>query len=698
MPDLLYEIGTEELPASYIQPALDSLGESFRRSLEEAHISHGEVFTTGTPRRLVLAARDLAERQADRDEEIVGPPIRVAYTPEGAPTKAAEGFARAQGVTVAQLERRTTPRGEYCVVRKRAQGRPTIDLLAEILPRITLDIPFPKSMTWPGSRQPFARPVRSLLALLGESVVPFTLFGVRTGRCVEGHPILSPRRLSLASADFAAYKEVLKRHHVLADATERRAWIRREITNRSRGIGSVEASVLEPLLDEVTHLVQWPSVTVAHFDRAFLRIPAEVIVAAMTEHQRYFPLSGPDGLSPAFIVVSDRGAEPSDLVRVGNEQVLKARLADAQFFYETDRKQPLEERVERLSEVQFLTGLGTYREKCARLEKLSAYLAEVLGLDPETAAHAQRAAQLCKADLLTEMVGEFPKLQGVMGRIYAFQDGEPEAVARAIEEHYLPRTARDSLPRTPAGLTLSFAEKLDNITACGALDLMPTGSADPYAIRRQSQALLRIVVAWGRHLKLSALFRAAQALLPEPYASQPDVLPRIVEFLRGRLLTFVMEEGAPPNDLVQAALAAGWDDVLDFLQRLEMLRRLSGDAIWPRLVEAVERTFNISRSVPADSRPEPRLYREPLEKRLGELYERHRAEIRNLVEARRYEEASRRYVEVFADTLHEFFETVYVNVDDVAIRNNRLALLRAINRLYSDRIADLSQIVTGVQK
>jgi len=480
MPDMLYEIGTEELPASYIQPALDQLRQSIAKELEEASLEHGDIYTTATPRRLVLAVGNLAERQPDRDEEIIGPPAKIAFDAQGNPTGAGRGFARSQGVELTALQRKKTPRGEYCTVNKRRKGRDAAELLAEILPRVALKLSFPKSMLWPGSDRPFARPVRSLTALLGDRLIGFTLFGIRTDRAVESHPILAPGALTLPNADLDAYRTLLREHCVVVDADERREIIREKIAALppDSGVIALPDEDKNALIDEVANLVQYPSVTRGRFKKDFLDIPAPIIKAAMTEHQRYFPLGGKDGLRPYFIVVSDRGPNHADAVRSGNEAVLSARLADAQFFYRIDSASSLADRIPSLDGVQFLTGLGTYRDKCLRLEKLVLAVAETLGLDPRTTSHAARAAQLCKADLVTEMVAEFPKLQGEVGRIYALNDGEPEPVATAILEHYLPRSAGGPLPQTPAGVALSLAEKLDNLAACFALGLVPTGSAD----------------------------------------------------------------------------------------------------------------------------------------------------------------------------------------------------------------------------
>ena len=696
MPDLLYEIGVEEIPAGYIAPALEQLERAIVRELEAARLTHGAVRTVATPRRLVLAVSQLIERQPDAEEDVMGPPVRAAYDAKGNPTKAGEGFARSQGVDVSQIVRRDTPRGEYCCIRKQLPGRPAAEVLAEILPRITLALSFPKSMVWLPERKPFARPVRWLLALLGDQVIPFRLFDVDSGRSTEGHPILAPGRLEVADADFASYAALLRKNCIVVDMADRKAAIRADIEKALAPFGGPFRE--EALLEEVTNLVQWPSVAVGSFDPIFLEVPAAVVEAAMMEHQRYFPVRDAKGaLCPNFLVVSDRGAEKTDLIRRGNEQVLRARLSDAQFFDRKDRQTRLESRVEALNGVAFLKGLGNYLEKTRRLECLAAAVAGCLGLAPEATAHAVRAARLCKADLLTEMVGEFPALQGRVGRIYAQREGEPREVAAAIEEHYLPRSADGELPQAAAGRALSLAEKMDNLVSCFALKFIPTGSQDPYALRRQSQGALRIIEDSGRHFEMSGILRAAQEQLAPPHNAAADALPRLMDFLKDRLFQMALDRGAP-HDLIHATLAAGFDDVCDFWLRLAALRELAAEPAWQDVVTSVERTSNISRNGPADGEPRPDLYREPLEKELGALLRKHRAEIEELESSRRYVEASRRYAEVFAKPLHEFFDTVFVNVEDMDVRNNRLRLLRDINRLYSARIADLSQIVTGVQK
>ena len=696
MPDLLYEIGTEEIPAGYIGPALNQLHTALAAALDEANLTHGEVRAAATPRRLVVSASDVSQRQPDAVVDISGPPVAAAYDADGNPTKAALGFARSQEVDVSAIERRETERGVYCFVRKNVEGRSAIDILAEILPRITIEIAFPKSMVWPLGQKAFARPVRSLLPLFGKDVIPFELFGLKSGRSAECHPMLSPGRIDIPDADFEKYAKLLRERHVCVDIEERRATIMAGIEAAPDGFGRIVREAEEALIDEVVNLVQDPSVTFCNFDPTFLNLPDAVIKAAMMEHQRYFPVQDADGkLRASFVVVSDRGAEPSDVIRVGNEQVLHARLADARFFDEQDSKMRLEERVAGLSGVAFLKGLGTYAEKSERLAKLAPEIVQALGLDGRMAAHVARAALLCKADLITEMVGEFPKLQGEVGRIYALRGGEPEAVAQAIFEHYLPRSANGALPESPAGCALSLTEKLDNLASCFALGLVPTGSADPYALRRQSQAALRIIEQTERHFDLFELLQAALELLPEPHCASKEALPALRRFVLQRILVMAGDRGYP-HDLVNAAVGPGFGDIVDFWTRLDALKELSAQDGWQALVTAVERTYNISKDAPEDGEVKPALFTEPLETELWTLFTRHESEIEHLQIERRYAAASNAYAEAFAVPLHRFFEDVFVNVEDAEVRGNRLELLRRINRLYSARIADLSQIVTGV--
>jgi glycyl-tRNA synthetase beta chain len=694
MPDLLYEIGVEEIPASYIPPALEQLRTTLEKELDAAQIAHGEIKATGTPRRLVVWAKDVADRQPDADEEVSGPPVRAAFDGDGNPTKAAQGFARSQGVTVDDIQRVDTPKGEYCMIQVHRVGRPTAELLAEILPPMTQKIASPKSMVWPGSKGSFSRPVRSLTAFLGDDALKFSAFGLDSGTSVESHPILDPGRFEITSADFDAYSAALREHKIVVDMDEREQYIRDRIAEELKPFGS--ALTEEWLLEEVRNLAQYPSVTLGSFDEEFLEVPASAVEAAMMEHQRYFPVLDADGkLCPNFIVVSDRGPEPDNVVRVGNEQVLRARLADARFFYHVDCKTKLEDRIDGLKGVQYLRGLGTYHDKVGRLEKLTVTVAKAFGMDNEVTAHAQRAATLCKADLITEMVNEFSKLQGEVGRIYALSDGEPQGVANAILEHYMPKSADGKLPETQAGIILSLADKLDNLTACFALNLVPTGSADPYALRRQAHALVRMILESGKGIDLRSLLSAALNLLPEPHCNATGAVDKLLDFIKDRLFQMTLDDGAP-HDLIHAALAVGWEDVADFKARVTALRTLSTDECWPTLVAAVERVTNISKAASDNVELDAALYAEEPERELGKVYADESASITALFDGGDYEGGSRKFAEIFAAPLHNFFDKVFVNVDDEKVRANRLALLRAISRLYTARMADLSKIVTGV--
>jgi glycyl-tRNA synthetase beta chain len=721
MADLLYEIGAEEIPAGYIALALEQMARALVRELDAARLSHGAVTTAGTPRRLTVAVTGVAERQADSQTEALGPSVKAAFDAQGKPTKAAEGFARSQGIAVGDILRKETPKGIYCAARKLVKGRSASEILSEALPKITLEISFPKSMVWLSGtgdkaqgRQPldqaqgrraFARPIRSLLALLGTEVVPFTLFEVTSGRTTEGHPILCSGRVEVRDADYGRYEKLLRDHLIVVDIAERKAAIRADIEKALRRFGSALRE--ENLLNEVTNLVQWPSVATCNFDPEFLKVPAPAVEAAMMEHQRYFPVRDSAGaLLPHFLVVSDRGPEHEALIRAGNERVLRARLADAQFFDQQDRKTRLEDRVEALRGVAFLKGLGNYFDKTQRLEKLTQIVAEHLGLDDRDAAAAIRAARLCKADLLTEMVGEFPALQGEVGRIYALRDGEPEPVAAAIAEHYLPRSADGELPASPAGRALSVADKVYNLASCFTVGLIPSGSADPYALRRQSQGILRIIEASGRHFKISSLICDALKGLPEPHCRAEAAAQKAMEFLKDRIFQMSLDRGAP-QDLVYAALnlderpenqLLGMDDICDFMLRLKALQELSREPCWPGLVTAVERTYNISWGCPTDVDVSLNRFEETLEKDLWSRFEAHRAEIERLQAERDYAAAGRRYAEVFAAPLHEFFEKVFVNVENLDVRGNRMMMLYRINRLFSAKFANLAQIVTGVQK
>jgi glycyl-tRNA synthetase beta chain len=600
-------------------------------------------------------------------------------------------------VDVGDLRIQQTERGTYCCAVRRELGRPTAEVLPGILAEAACAISFPKSMRWHHGGRRFARPVRNVLALLDDKVLPVEVFGLRAGRDSRGHVFLAPGPVRMDRADYVEYCARLKEACVRADMAERERVIREMLEGRlAQQVGPGAKLSEDDLLREVVMLVEWPSLVEGTFDASFLAVPAPVLEAAMMEHQRYFPVKDAQGnLRPCFLDIADRPDDASGYIRKGNERVLQARLADARYFWETDARRTLAARVEQLSQIQFLAGLGTYRDKVGRLVRLVGWLAGRAAAAPQAQVHAERAALLCKSDLLTEMVGEFPSLQGTVGSLYARREGEGEAVAQAIGEHYQPKGAADELPRSEAGRLVALAEKMDNLAGGFVLGLAPTGSQDPYALRRQAQAVIRLAESVPG-LRLDDLSRRAIELIPPSREGREQACDALLGFLKERLYQLCLDRGAP-HDLARAAMASGWEDAADLADRLRVLQRLCRRPEWPALVTVVERTYNIGKDAPAGEVDESALT-EKEEKELWRLYQRHEAEIRQLIGRRDYLSACLRFAEAFAEPVHVFFDRVFVNVEDARLRANRLALVKKINVLFSERIADLSQIVTGVEK
>jgi len=692
MADLLIEIGCEELPAGYIRPALEQWAKLVEDALTDLRLGCRETRTAGTPRRLIIAASGVREAQEDTVVEVAGPPAKAAYDAKGQPTRAALGFAASQGVDPEAIQIRETPKGRYCFVTKEIKGRSAREILAEALPKTILAIRFPKSMRWvTGSSITFARPFRSILALLNRDTIEFEINGVHTGRTTVGHPFLSPEKITITTADFGHFIEALRLHHVVADIPQRRSIIEEKIKLCLARHGSKPAD--PELLDEVTNLVEFPNVVEGSFDSKFLALPEAVLVESMRSHQRYFPVRDAAGkLLAKFITVINRDDRYAGVICEGNERVLRARLADAEFFLHEDTRTRLESRLERLKSVTFQARLGSYYEKVQRLKSLVQTLSQQAGLDARQTAACVRAAELCKNDLVTSMVGEFPRLQGVVGRHYALHDGEPAEVAAAIAEHYAPRGADDALPQTAAGCVLSLAEKLDTMLGCFSVGLAPTGSQDPYALRRAAQGILRILMEREVSIPLAAAVAEAGKLQPKGLPEADGVEARVLSFLRDRLYNYLSDKGYR-YDLVNAALAAGFDDVRDARNRLDALAALSGEPGWEDLVIVVQRTYNIIRNSEVTAEVDEALLQQNEEKALWETLQKHEAEVRTLAEKGKYLEASRLFAKAFVVSVHAFFERVFVNVDDEALKQNRLALMKRINRLFTQRIADLSQVV-----
>ncbi len=695
MSNLLIEIGTEEIPAGYIGPALKQMEELFIEQVKTNRLSFENIHTTGTPRRLVLSANGLPQKQENIVQEIKGPSAKVALDESGSPTKAAIGFANSQGVNAKDLKIKDTPRGKYCFAIKKIEGKKVFDLLPEILTSIITSVVFPKSMRWQAGKFYFARPIRSILALLDKDVINLELNGIKADRKVSGHQFLSDKDINLKKADYNTYKETLRSKKVIVEIDERRKIIREEINTILSGY-STELDD-EELLEEVTNLVEYPGAVKCSFDKEYLNIPAEIIETAMKDHQRYFPVKDKNGkLLPEFIVITDRGSNDSEVSRKGNERVLRARLADAKFFWDKDRKVSLNERVSDLEGLVFHENIGSYLNREERIGELANFISKMLNLSPEKLKLVKRASRLCKADLLTEMVGEFPKLQGIMGREYALLEGENEEVARSIAEHYSPRHATDGLPETEVGTVLSLADKFDIIASCFSIGLIPTGSQDPYALRRQTQGIVRILEAQDPGISLSKVIERALSNLTNLSASSDKnkiaIANQIKDFFRDRLNNYYLDRGFR-YDIIESVMKSGFDNISDFFYRLKIITKISETPIWHSLVTVVERTFNIGKNCTIHGEVNESLLKEEEERKLWTVYKEEREKLLGYVQPRRYEELSILYNDVFAEPVHVFFDKVFVNVEDEKIRNNRLLLVRKINELYVENIANLSYIV-----
>lgn len=689
--ELLLEIGAEEIPSGFIRPALAAMADVAVRELDFLRISHGDAVTMGTPRRLVLSVKDVAEKQAGVETEIVGPPVKVAFGADGRPTKAAEGFARKVGVRLEDLQTKETERGPYVVCRKREEGRPSEELLPEVLKKIVLSIPFPKSMRWGDGDVRFARPIRWIVALFGGETVSFSVGKVRSGYESRGHRFTHPGPFRVR--DLQSLVEGLRERDVILDPAERKEVLLNRLEKAAADAGG--QLLQDPdLLEEVTFLVEFPGVIAGSFDEDFLALPEEVVKAAMREHQRYFAVVGRDGrLLPRFLSASNTPRPDAEAVRRGNERVLKARLADAEFYFREDLKVPLERRVEDLKGVIFQTDLGTSYEKVERIRRLAAYLAEKVA--PEKKEVIDRAALLCKADLVTGMVGEFPSLQGVVGREYALRSGEPEEVATAIYEHYLPVSAGDRLPEGVAGAVIGVADRMDTVAGCFGVGLVPSGTSDPFGLRRHTIAVLRILLDRGWRLSLWDLAEYALRLLEDRLKRKRDeALSDIEDFFRGRLYNMLVPDKFS-HDIAAAVIERFGQDPVDAVKRMEALASMKNEEDFERLAIGFKRVINIMKGLNPEGGPDPSLFEDGVEDELYNTFRTVNEEVENRIAEGEYLEALKRMV-ALREPIDNFFgdaekKGVLVLTDDEKLRRNRLALLKEIRDLFSS-LADFSKI------
>lgn len=695
--DLLLEIGTEELPARFCQPALEQLKEKATAALASARLRHGDVQTFGTPRRLVLLVEGLALRQEDLEVVSKGPPARVAYDAAGKPTKAAEGFARKENVPLEALYLATEGNTEYLYARRTEVGSSIVAVLPEMLKQLILGLEWPKSMRWADRSIRFARPLKWICAMLGDRRVPFDVDGIPSGSTTRGHRFLAPPE-PIEVVDPQDYFAKVGHAWVLLDQTVRRNVIWQKVEQVARDLGGTVPRD-EDLLDEVNFLVEQPWPFAGNFDPRYLRIPAEVLVTSMREHQRYFPVYGADGkLLPHFIAVRNGLDDHLANVIAGNEKVLNARLADANFFFEEDRKHKLEDRLPKLQSIVFQEKLGTLAAKVERVESLARRIAEDLavagqaGYTAETVAHAVRAAHLCKADLVTQMVYEFTELQGVMGQHYAAMDGEAPEVARAIFEHYLPRGLGDELPGTPAGVVVALADKLDTLAGFFSVGLVPTGSADPFALRRAAQGVVQVLVEHKLPLQLSRLIGAAvTAYAHLDAAAREKGAADLLEFFRARLKVLLEDRGVR-YDVVEAVLAGDIENPAERVAVAEALGAGLQEPEFAAVMGAFRRVANLGAKA-EHANVDPALFQVDQERHLWTAFQDFRSAASPLLASNDYPAFYRQAVSLKAP-VDAFLDKVLVMADDPAVRGNRLALLRSCAELLSAP-ADLSKLVVG---
>ena len=726
MEKLLFEIGTEEIPAKFMPNILAQLKELAEKKMTELRIPFESVKTYGTPRRMTFIASGVAEAQEDSTVEAKGPSAKIAFVNgdiHGEPSKAAQGFARGQGVDVKEL----VVRDNYVYAIKHLAGQPVKELLPGLLMDILTSLNFPKNMRWADHDFKFVRPIRWLVALFGEEVVPVEITGVKSGKFSRGHRFLrrsavdaamehesfldaakavlgnaaAKAKNAVASAALGtygaveipnadAYEKTLYDNFVMVDQDARRELIRQQVTDMGIAEGG-HAEINEDLLEEVNYLVEWPTALCGNFEDKFLALPKECIITPMREHQRYFPVLAEDGsLLNKFITVRNGGKEHLDIVAHGNERVLRARLSDAEFFFDEDRKQSLADRLEKLKTVSFQEGLGNMNDKSNRLLQAADMLAMAINakVDKEK---LERAALLCKCDLVTGMVIEFTELQGVMGREYAKLDGEAPEVALGIYEHYLPRFAGDELPQTDIGRLVGIADKLDNICATFSRGLAPTGSQDPYALRRQALGIINILLDANYHLSMYKVIAGSLYLLNIPAEETKKLVPQIAEFLKQRLRNLMIDQGIR-YDVVDAVMAEERnDDFADLVARAQALNSFVAAEEAPALIQAATRVANLCKKIEEETAINPQLFVAPAE---GELHDAAVASSKEVLAATvKYD-----YAAVLAEAtklvapINKFFEDVMVMDEDVRVKNNRLALLSAVKDI-THAVGDLSAIV-----
>lgn len=714
MEKLLFEIGTEEIPAKFMPGILKQLKELAAAKMQELRIPFEDITVYGTPRRMAFIADGVAETQADVVVEAKGPSVKIAYV-SGAPSKAAQGFARGQGVDVKDL----VVRDNYVYAVKHLAGQPVVELLPGLLMDILTSLSFPKTMRWADYEFRFVRPIRWMVALFGDQIIPVEICGVKSGKFSMGHRfmqqslkaaaesqgLLSAALSKVGNKVYSAlagvkgaveipsagdYKKVMYDNFVMVDQDERRALILQQIKDLAAQNGG-EAEINEDLLEEVNYLVEWPTALCGKFEEKFLSLPKECIITPMREHQRYFPVLDEDGnLLNKFITVRNGGSEHLDIVTHGNERVLRARLSDAEFFFNEDRATKLEDRLEKLKTVSFQEGLGNMYDKSERLVKMAEMLRFAINT-PVDEEELRRCALLCKTDLVTGMVIEFTELQGVMGREYALLDGEKPEVATGIFEHYLPRFAGDALPATTIGRIVGIGDKLDNICATFSRGLAPTGSQDPYALRRQSLGVINILLDANYHISLAKIIAGTLYLLDIKPEETGKLVPQIMEFFKQRLRNLLMDQGIR-YDVIDAVFADKRnDDMVDLAVRCKALADYVEAGNAEPLVQVSVRVSNLCKKIEKEVAISGALFKDESENKLHEVVAAVSKEI--IPEIVLYDYAAvLKAGEKVIEPVNTFFDNVMVMDEDENVKNNRLAMLEEVRGIVN-AVGDLSLLV-----
>jgi glycyl-tRNA synthetase beta chain len=688
--EFLLELLTEELPASHIRSGLEQLEAGFRKELGEARIEVRSLVTLATPRRLTVAG-DFAEGQEDREEVVTGPPLSIAKGPDGALTAAGKGFARSQGVDESVLESVRTAKGEYLGFKRRAKGTPTAEILAAVAPRVLGSLSFPKMMRWGSSPFRFSRPIHGLLCVFGGAVVPTSFEGLVASDATVGHRIAAPG--PVRAVDLASYRGALAERFVIVDPAERKRTIQAQIDAALAPL-KAQAYPDPEMLDDLTLNVEYPLIILGSFPETFLSLPLEVLSTAMREGQHLFSVVRNGRQLSYFLGVADAPGDAKGLIRRGNERVLRARLEDARFFWDQDRKVTLRERADGLRNVLFQEKLGTYEDKTQRLKKIAAYLSDKLDAG-EIKEAAVEAASLCKADLLTEMVKEFSALQGRMGGLYAREEGLPEDVCKAIYEHYQPGSLEDASPSTLAGAVLSIADKMDSIVGGIGVGLQVTGSSDPFGLRRNAHGVCKVALDRKVRFSFPRLVDRVLAVFGDRLTlGRAEVKAACLDFFAGRL-RFILEKKGYRYDLVGAALGPGVDQIVDVQARVEALDALKSSPQFEPFILMAKRINNILKGLPP-AKVNPELF---LEKEERELYSTLSIISSNAQPMIGRGDFARAQGIIFKlqPVLNTFFDKVLVMAEDKKTRQNRLGLLQSIARLLLG-IADYSQIVVEGEK